>query len=209
LEAQQEIALTMKHLFLIVTILFSFTGFAQETQIKFTADVDKSKIEWTGKKLTGEHYGEIKLSSGELTLQNGRLASGKFEMDMTSITCTDITDAKSNKRLVDHLKSEDFFAVNSNPRSLFTIKSIRNKSPNEYEVTGDLTIKGKTHPVTFPVHLTNTNNVLQANGSLTFDRSKYDVRFGSQSFYENLGDKLVYDDVDITINLVLSREGSK
>ncbi len=204
MEAQQEIK--MKHLFLIAIIVSCFTGFAQEIQTKFIADVGKSKVEWTGKKLTGEHYGEIKLSSGELTMQSGKLISGKFEMDMTSIICTDITDPKSNKRLVDHLKSEDFFAVNTYPHSQFVITSTKNKSANEYEVTGNLTIKGKTHPVTFPVSVTNTNGVLQARGSLTFDRSKYEVKFGSQSFYENLGDKLVYDDVDISINLVLTKQ---
>jgi len=198
----------MKSVLLIAGVLYSFVAFTQEVDTKFIADPVKSRIEWTGKKLTGEHYGEIKLSSGELTLLNGRLTGGKFEMDMTSITCTDITDPKSNKRLVDHLRSEDFFSVGRYQRSQFVVIAIKSKSANEYEVTGDLTIKGKTHPISFLVKLTNTNNAWQAEAALTFDRSKYDVKFGSQSFYENLGDKFVYDDVDISLKLVLIKKGT-
>ena len=199
----------MKPVLLVAIIFYSFVAFSQEGHVKLTADITKSKIEWTGKKLTGEHYGEIKLSSGELVLSNDKLFGGMFEMDMTSITCTDITDAKSNKRLVDHFKSDDFFSVNRYPRSQFVITSVKNKSRDEYEVTGDLTIKGKTHPVTFPVKLRNTNSEWHADATMTFDRSKYDVKFGSQSFYENLGDKLVYDDVDISINLTFTGEEPK
>jgi len=196
----------MRAVLIFAIIFYSFIAFSQGV---YTADLSKSKIEWTGKKLTGEHYGEIKLSSGELVLSNEKLTGGKFEMDMTSVTCTDITDAKSNKRLVDHFKSDDFFSVNRYPRSQFVITSVKNKSRDEYEVTGDLTIKGKTHPVTFPVKLRNANSEWQADATMTFDRSKYDVKFGSQSFYENLGDKLVYDDVDISINLTFTREEPK
>jgi len=199
----------MKIVVLIAAILYPFVAFPQAVDTKFVVDPGKSRIEWTGKKLTGEHYGEIKLSSGELTMLNGRLTGGKFEMDMTSITCTDITDAKSNKRLVDHLRSEDFFAVSRYQHSQFVITAIKSKSANEYEVTGDLTIKGKTHPVSFPVKFENTNNTWQAEAALIFDRSKYDVKFGSQSFYENLGDKFVYDDVGISIKLVLMKKGSQ
>lgn len=199
----------MKSVVLMATVLYSIVGFSQEASVKVFADAGKSKIEWTGKKLTGEHYGEIRLAAGELTIVKDRLTGGKFEMDMTSITCTDITDVKSNKRLIDHLKSEDFFATNRYPRSKFVITSVKGKAANEYEVTGDLTIKDKTHPVTFPVKLTNTNNGWQATATLAFDRSKYDVKFGSQSFYENVGDKLVYDDVDISIILFFSREESQ
>lgn len=196
----------MKGLALIILLFSSLHAFTQEQQSKLVADPSGSKVEWTGKKLTGEHYGELKLASGELVLVNGKIAHGKFEMDMTTITCTDITDSKSNKRLVDHLKSEDFFSVSRYPRTQFVITSAKSKGIDEYEVTGDLTIKGKTHAISFPVRLTKNNDGWYSRATLTFDRSKYDVKFGSQSFYENLGDKLVYDDVDITINLFLKRE---
>jgi polyisoprenoid-binding protein YceI len=199
----------MKSILLIFGVLYSSLTSSQDIQTKYLADPSASKIEWTGKKLTGEHYGEIKLASGELVFAKEKLTGGSIEMDMASITCTDITDAKSNKRLVDHLKSEDFFSVKRYPLSRFTITSVTYKSDSECEITGNLTIKDKTNPLTFPAKLVRENHKIVAKATMTFDRSKYDVKFGSQSFYENLGDKLVYDDVDISITLTLEKEEPK
>lgn len=195
----------MRSILLLFGVVSSFVLYSQDVETKYVADPSASKIEWTGKKLTGEHYGEIKLANGELILSKQKLSEASFEMDMASINCTDITDAKSNKRLVDHLKSEDFFSVKRYPLSRFTITSVSCKSDNEYDITGNLTIKDKTSAITFPVKLLRDKEKIVAKATMTFDRSKYDVKFGSQAFYENLGDKLVYDDVDITINLILKR----
>lgn len=190
--------------FISLLIFLSFASFAQKTSIEqIDIDLTQSKLEWTGKKLGGEHYGEIQLVSGYLTFTKTKLTGGTFEMDMTSITCVDITDQKSNKRLLDHLKSEDFFSVVRFPKSSFIITKVDSKSATEYLITGDLTIKGKTNPITFTTKIDTLNNQTIAEATLVFDRSKYDVKFGSQSFFENLGDKLVYDDVDMNIKLVL------
>lgn len=193
--------------------LFTFHSFVSVAQKpiadKFVVDLKLSKLEWTGKKVGGEHYGEIQLTSGYLTFVKNKLTGGTFEMDMASITCLDITDAKSNKRLVDHLKSEDFFSVARFPKSTFVITKVESKSATEYLVTGDLTIKGKSNPISFTAIVKTTNNQTIVEATLVFDRSKYDVKFGSQSFFENLGDKLVYDDVDITTKLILKREESQ
>jgi polyisoprenoid-binding protein YceI len=194
----------MKFAFITLITFLSFSSVAQKTNTeKIDIDLKQSKLEWTGKKLGGEHYGEIQLASGSLTFTKKKLTGGTFEMDMASITCVDITDAKSNKRLVDHLKSEDFFSVTRFPKSVFVITKVEFKSAVEYLVTGNLTIKGKTNPITFTVKLNTMNDQTVAEATLVFDRSKYDAKFGSQSFFENLGDKLVYDDVDMNIKLVL------
>ncbi len=193
--------------FITLLIFLSFVSVAQKNSAEKTdIDLKLSKLEWTGKKLGGEHYGEIQLSSGHLTFTKNKLTGGAFEMDMASITCVDITDQKSNKRLVDHLKSEDFFSAARFPKSTFIITKVESKSTTEYLVTGDLTIKGKTNPITFMAKVNATNNETIAEATLVFDRSKFDVKFGSQSFFENLGDKLVYDDVDMTVKLVLRLE---
>jgi polyisoprenoid-binding protein YceI len=196
----------MRSALLITCVIYSSLVYSQEIQTKYVAYPTTSKIEWTGKKLTGEHYGEINLASGELTFSKQKLSGGTFEMDMASINCSDITDVKSNKRLVDHLKSEDFFSVKRYPLSRFTITSVTCKSDHECGITGNLTIKDKTNPIAFPVKLRRESDKIIAEATMTFDRSKYDVTFGSQSFYENLGDKLVYDDVDIAITLTLKKE---
>jgi polyisoprenoid-binding protein YceI len=194
----------MRLLFIALITFLSFASVAQKTNTeKIDIDLKQSKLEWTGKKLGGEHYGEIQLASGHLAFTKNKLTGGTFEMNMVSITCVDITDEKSNKRLVDHLKSEDFFSVNRFPKSMFVITKVESKSATEYRVTGDLTIKGKTNPITFAANLNMVNNQTVAEATLVFDRSKYDVKFGSQSFFENIGDKLVYDDVDMKIKLIL------
>jgi len=190
--------------FITIITFLSFDSVAQKTSAeKIDIDLTQSKLEWTGKKLGGEHYGEIQLASGHLTFTKKKLTGGAFEMDMASINCIDITDEKSNKRLIDHLKSEDFFSVARFPKSTFVINKVESKSATEYLVVGDLTIKGKTNPITFTAKLNTVNNQTVAEATLVFDRSKYDVKFGSQSFFENLGDKLVYDDVDMSVKLIL------
>ncbi len=195
----------MRNVTLTIFILISVSySFAQKSN--GTIDLKQSKLEWTGKKLGGEHYGEIQLSSGYLTFDKKKLTGGSFEMDMTTITCVDITDAKQNKRLVDHLKSEDFFSVTGFPKSTFAISKIEVKSTTDYLITGNLTIKGKTNLVAFPAKVELANGQTRAEAILVFDRSKFDVKFGSQSFFENLGDKLVYDDVEMKVILVLNQQ---
>lgn len=193
--------------FITLVIFLPFASVAQKTGVETIGiDLTQSKLEWTGKKLGGEHYGEIQLASGYLTFTKKKLTGGSFEIDMVSITCADITDAKQNKRLVDHLKSEDFFSVVRFPKSAFVIAKVKPKSDSDYLITGNLTIKGKTNPVTFPAKVIVTNAQTKAEAVLVFDRSQYDVKFGSQSFFENFGDKLVYDDVDMKVILVLNQK---
>lgn len=184
----------------LLLLLSSPVVFSQ-TQ-KIDVDLNKSSVEWTGKKLTGEHYGNVSLSKGELILQDKKLTGGSFEINMNSITCTDISDGKSNKRLVDHLKSEDFFSVTKFPFGKFVITKVEKTSGENYSVTGDLTIKGITNSIKFPATLTSAAGGTTASANIVFDRSKYDVKFGSQSFFENLGDKLVYDEVEMKVTLV-------
>lgn len=181
--------------------------YGQKESATMNVDLAKSVIEWTGKKLTGEHYGEIRLASGNVTLSGNQLTAGVFEMDMNAITCTDITDLKSNKRLVDHLKSEDFFSVTRFPKANFVTSKVVRKTETQYEVTGKLTIKEHTNEIMFRVNVSTLDKVIVIEASLTIDRSKFDVKFGSQSFFENLGDKMVYDDIDLKVNLILKPRG--
>jgi polyisoprenoid-binding protein YceI len=186
---------------LIATVYLK--SYAQTSITSVQVDTEKSVLEWTGKKLSGEHYGELKLISGFLNFTNNRLTGGQFEIDMNSIVCLDITDAKSNKRLIDHLKSEDFFGVSRFPKAKFEITKAVYRSETEYEITGNLTIKEKTNAITFSAVMKSVENVSYAEALMVVDRSKFDIKFGSQSFFENLADKLVYDDMDIKVRLVL------
>jgi polyisoprenoid-binding protein YceI len=118
-------------------------------------DTQKSTLNWLAKKVTGEHNGTINITKGSLTVDGTKLTGGSFEIDMTSIKCLDLTDAGYNGKLVDHLKSDDFFNVTSFPKAVFKITKVtpiagaKVGEPN-FTIVGDLTIRDKTNPVTFP-----------------------------------------------------------
>lgn len=194
----------MRLLLAIITVHLAFTQSFGQDNLKGNVNVDlkNSRLEWTGRKVGGEHYGEIQLSAGQLFFNKGKLTGGSFEIDMTTVTCTDLTDQKSNRRLVDHLKSEDFFSVVRFPKSTLVIKKVQEQSGGNYDITADLTIKGKTNPVSFVAVISKAEGQHVAEAFIKFDRSEYDVRFGSQSFFENLGDKMVYDDIDLKARLI-------
>lgn len=172
----------------------------------YKVDVAKSDLKWHAKKVTGEHMGNIALQSGEMQVNGNKIVGGTFVIDMNAITCTDIKDAEYNGKLIGHLKSDDFFSVEKNPTATFKINSVKPIAnaaagkPNA-TVTGDLTIKGITNQVSFPATLAVKNGVASAKADVTIDRSKFDVRYGSKSFFDNLGDKAIYDDFVVSLDV--------
>jgi polyisoprenoid-binding protein YceI len=159
-------------------------------------DVSKSTINWVGKKVTGEHSGTVALKSGALVFKGAALVGGNFTADMTTLTSTDLTGEYLGK-LNGHLKSEDFFGTEKFPTSTLVFKTIAAKGSGVYTVTADLTIKGKTNPVTFDI----TVNGNTATTAFKVDRTKYDIKYGSKNFFEGLGDKTIYDDFELTVSL--------
>ncbi|MDX5482557.1 MAG: YceI family protein [Hymenobacteraceae bacterium] len=172
----------------------------------YKVDVATSDVKWHAKKVTGEHMGNISLNSGQMLISGNKVTGGTFVIDMSSITCSDIKDAGYNAKLIGHLKSDDFFSVEKHPTATFKItnvKPIANAAagkPNT-TVTGDLTIKGITQQISFPATVTVKNGVASAVADVTVDRSKFDVRYGSKSFFDNLGDKAIYDDFVVSLNV--------
>jgi polyisoprenoid-binding protein YceI len=160
--------------------------------------LDESSVEWKAKKVTGEHYGTLKLDSGMLSLASGAVASGMFSVNMTSITVSDIdTAAKENADLVGHLKSKDFFAADKFKSAMFTITSVTADT-----IKGKLTIKGKTNEVAFPITVeTVENNVLVAKGTAMVDRTTYDIKYGSGKFFKGLGDKMIDDMFEVKFTI--------
>lgn len=162
----------------------------------------ESTVGWRAAKVTGEHWGKVKISSANLEYQNGRITSGSFEIDMTSITVEDIKDANSNARLTNHLKSDDFFSVEKFNKSSMTITEAKTSNGKDYEIKGNLIIKGISNPVTFPAQVTEEGNKVIATSKITFDRTKYDIKYRSGNYFENLADKLIYDEVTLDVKLV-------
>jgi polyisoprenoid-binding protein YceI len=159
-------------------------------------DVSKSTINWVGKKVTGEHSGTVALKSGALVFKKNALTGGTFTVDMTTLTSTDLTGEYQGK-LNGHLKADDFFGTDKFPTSTLVFKTIAAKGNDVYTVTADLTIKAKTNPITFDITVKGN----AATTALKIDRTKYDIKYGSKSFFEGLGDKTIYDDFDLTVNL--------
>ncbi|UBZ05838.1 YceI family protein [Salegentibacter mishustinae] len=177
----------------VIVSLLSFTNLnAQENKV----EVKDSNIEWEGEKVTGSHEGTIELKDGYFTMENGELKGGEFVMDMTSITVTDL-EGEDKGKLEGHLKSDDFFGVNNHPTAKLVITSVAKKSNGTYGVVADLTIKEKTNSITFDLDMDDNS----ASTELTIDRSKYDVRYGSGSFFDNLGDKTIYDNFELDVEL--------
>lgn len=185
---------------LAITSLFAFTKLPPT--VKYKVDTKASTLVWTGKKFTGQHSGNIQLAAGELSTEGKVVKQGNFNIDLTSLTVTDIKDAESNAKLVGHLKNDDFFAVNQFPKASFIISSITPKAGDEYLVKGKLTIKGITNDIEFPAIIKNEGKKLTATAKITVNRTKYNIKYNSASFFENIGDKVIYDDFELDLNLV-------
>jgi len=185
--------------FYMIAIMLITTAYTQAQEYK--ADATKSVIKWTGEKLTGKHYGKIALKEGSLTLKSGNITGGTFVINMNSITDEDVENAEYNAKLVNHLKSDDFFGVAKFPETKLVITKATAFKGNTSEVTSNLTIKGKTNPNVFTV----TKNGDKYTAKIVVDRSKYDVKYGSKTFFEDIGEKIIYDEFILDVELVVSK----
>jgi polyisoprenoid-binding protein YceI len=178
---------------LVAFVAFSFKGADVE---KKEVKTSESKVVWKGYKVTGSHEGTISLKSGSLSFNEDKLTGGEFVMDMTSLIVTDL-EGEYKGKLEGHLKSDDFFGIENFPTASLVFNEVKSTGKNSYSVTGDLTIKGKTNPVTFSISIYGN----KATASLKIDRTKYDVKYGSASFFDGLKDKAIYDDFDLVTDL--------
>jgi len=178
---------------IVAFIAFSFTTVeGDKKEIK----VEKSKVVWKGYKVTGSHQGVIAIKSGHLNFNEEKLTGGDFIIDMSTITNTDL-EGEYKEKLEGHLKSDDFLGVEKFPTASLIFTKVKSISKNSYKVTGDITIKGKTETILFSLSVYGN----KANVSLKIDRTKFDVRYGSTSFFDGLKDKAIYDEFDLVADL--------
>lgn len=154
-------------------------------------DLKKSTLHWQGTKVTGRHWGTIGFKSGSITEKDGALTGGNFVVDMDSFTVTDLK-GEWGEKLSSHLKNADFFEVKKHPTATLKVKKVEGMT-----VTADLTIKGKTNEVSFV--LAKIGNAYQ--GTLTFDRTKFGIKYGSKSFFKSIGDKAIHDEVSLVFSV--------
>lgn len=177
----------------LVMALSTVTASAQTKKI----DTSDSSIKWVGKKVTGQHSGTIEFDEGMLKFSGNKLTGGSFIVDMTSIEVTDLKEGQGKEKLEGHLKAADFFGTDKHETSKLVFKSVDYKSNNVYAVKADLTIKGITKPVNFDLTVYKNS----ATSTFKIDRTKYGIEYGSGSIFDGLGDKMIYDDFELTVNL--------
>jgi polyisoprenoid-binding protein YceI len=178
---------------LIITTIFTVSAFT--TPIKKNIDITESQIIWKGKKILGSQTGTINLKEGYLEMEDDLLTGGKFVVDMTSITVTDL-EGEYKGKLERHLKSDDFFGIENHPTATLIINKATKKG-NTYDLSGDITIKGITQAINFELEM----GVTAATANLKIDRTKFGIRYGSGSFSDDLGDKAISDKFTLDVNL--------
>jgi polyisoprenoid-binding protein YceI len=172
---------------------------------RYKVDAAASSVTWHATKVTGEHMGTVNLANGYLSVTDGNLTSANVIVDMQTIACTDL-EGEWGQKLVGHLNSDDFFNVSEHKTSSFTFRSmtpLKDASGEAtHSVTGEFTIRGITKSVTFDARVTNTAGAFAVEGEAVLNRAEFDVKYGSGSFFENLGDNLIHDNFTVGFNLV-------
>ena len=187
----------MKNFKTIALAFLAFTATTVASAQTKKIDASKSNITWIGKKVTGSHEGTIKFKEGTLTFKGDKLTAGNFVVNMTSINVTDLKAGEGKEKLEGHLKADDFFGTEKFPLGTLVFTKIAAKQNGLYTITADLTLKGITHLVTFDMNVKGS----KANAALIVDRTKYDIKYNSGNFFENLGDKTIYDNFDLAVEL--------
>lgn len=193
-----------KHILNTVITLFLFAPLAGAEVTSLKVDTEKSYISWLGSKVAGQHNGKVFLKEGIVELDQDRPVGGSFTIDMGSIQNEDLEPGKWRNKLENHLKSDDFFNISQFPIGKFDITEVLHQEGDEYLLNGNLTVKGINLPVSLPATIKKQDGRFVGSGKLTIDRSKWDIRYNSGKFFDAsaLGDKLIYDDIAIEVNIV-------
>lgn len=186
---------------IIALTAFNNTLSAKHNHSDVKINTKVSNVDWIGKKVTGQHSGKIAIKEGVLNLHDGHLSTGKIVIDMTSIVCTDLNPEKGAKKLVGHLNSPDFFDVANHPTAILKITGAKQIEGNKHMVSGNLTIKGITKPITFEATVNMKDGKLGAFAEVKVDRTLYNVKYNSGKFFDGLGNKMIDDEFIIKFNI--------
>lgn len=188
----------------LVTTLTVFATNGDDKNTAYKIDTKESKVYWTGKKITGSsHTGHISIGSGNLLVDGETVVGGELNIDLNTIVCTDIENEEYNKKLIGHLKNDDFFGVENNPNAKFEIVSIKPAEDGSgYKVIGKLSLKGITNEISFPAKVNVSGGKVTALGTALIDRTKWDIKYGSDSFFKGLGDNAIKNEFEIRFELI-------
>jgi polyisoprenoid-binding protein YceI len=165
--------------------------------------VPKSEVTWeASKKLVDSgHNGTVNVSSGRVVVESGQITSGTVTVDMITIAALDLVGEKK-AQLEGHLHSEDFFDVANHPAATFTIISVEDGA-----ITGTMTIKGIDEEISFDAEIEQEGLGIGMDADMELDRSIWDIRYGSESFFDDLGDAVINDIFTLGLDLEFQKEG--
>lgn len=185
---------------------------ATAAAVDYAVNTEASTLAWLGKKVTGQHDGTIKISNGAFSVEGGNITAGSFAIDMTSIANNDLAESpEMQAKLLGHLSSADFFNVEEHPTATFEITKVDaltgDASGMTHSISGNLTIKGISKQITFPAKVSMADGSFTAEADFNIDRTEWDIKYGSGKFFEDLGDKTIYDDINLKLALNASAAG--
>ena len=195
----------------LMTVLFALSttlsAVAADKPMAATYKIDPATttVKWVGKKVTGQHAGTVAVKTGNLVFTGDLITAGEIDVDMNSLTVTDIpaTD-ENNAKLVGHLKSPDFFNVGKYPDAKLVITGSQ-KSKTGLKIKGNLTMIGKTAPVEFDAKVTKNDTTATAKSDITIDRTKWELKYGSGDFFKGLGDKAIHNEFVISVDVTAKK----
>lgn len=187
-----------KHFLLTLVSIISLS--ICTAQNKISIDIKNSSVKWIGEKVTGTHSGTIQLKEAFFLVENEQINGGTFSIDMNTIKCTDIESPTYATKLENHLKNNDFFAVDKYPESTLEITKVIFDGIS-YMINANITIRDIQKEISFPAQFHNENGIFTANARLKINRTSHDIKYGSGTFFDELGDRMIYDDFIIEVQL--------
>ncbi len=190
---------------IIIAIIAIFSGNLY-SQDRYNIDVKSSELRWEGNKVIGGHWGTVNFQGGFLTVKANKITGGEFTIDMKSIKVLDLKENEGKSKLEGHLKSDDFFSTDKFKTSTFKITkatelvAVKKGQPN-YKLTGNMTIRGITHQITFSALIEIKDNTITSNADFSIDRTKWNIKYNSGNFFKDLGDKLIKDEIPFKIKI--------
>ena len=176
----------------------------------YKVDTKASTANWKGtKKLGSFHEGTMAIQGGQFAVEKDMVKSGEVTVDMKTIANTDIKDADNNKKLVGHLSSPDFFNVAKYPASTFKVTSVtasNTKMKNQFNVKGEFTMIGQTHPIEFPATITVADGKATGEATVEIDRTVWGLKYNSGNFLKDLAaDKVINDKFELKLKIVATK----
>lgn len=184
---------------------------AEVSAAKYTINPTESQIEWKGFKPTGTHNGVIFIKDGTINMDEVNIVGGNVVINMSSLRVLDL-EGEGKTKLENHLKGTvegmegDFFNVNEYPEATFEITGTTAIENGGFNLSGNLSMKGEKHNITFPVKVSvNGDDLVIKSEAFTIDRTKWGVNYGSKSVFDNLGDSFINDEMELKITVTATK----